>query len=41
MAPTAGNMMDFYSKAAMAQAPDGTARMSAGGFLQPGDTATY
>jgi len=41
MAPTPGNMMDFYSKAAISQAPDGTAQVSAGGFLKPGDSATF
>lgn len=41
MAPTPGNMMDFYAKAAVAPEADGTTRVSAGSFLQPGDTATF
>lgn len=41
MAPTPGNMMDFYSKASITPAQDGTAQISGRNFLQPGDTATY
>lgn len=41
MTPSPGTMMDFYSKATMSPAPDGTAQMSAGGFLQKGDKATF
>jgi hypothetical protein len=41
MAPTPGNMMDFYSKARVTSAPDGTAQATAGSFLKPGDTATF
>jgi hypothetical protein len=41
MAPSPGTMMDFYGKATMSPSPDGTAQMSAGSFLQPGDKATF
>ena len=41
MAPTPGNMMDFYAKAKVTPSPDGTAQVTAGSFLQPGDTATF
>ena len=41
MAPSPGNMMDFYSKAAFSAFADGTVQVSGSGFLQPGDTATF
>ncbi len=41
MAPTPGNMMDFYGKARMSPGPDSTAQMAAGDFLQKGDKATF
>jgi hypothetical protein len=41
MAPTPGNMMDFYSKATFTAAPDGLVQVSAPAFLQAGDRATF
>jgi len=41
LAPTPGNMMDFYAKAAYANAPDGTVQVSTVNFLQQGDKATF
>ena len=41
MAPSPGTMMDFYGKAVMSPAPDGTAQMSAAGFLEKEDRATF
>ncbi|MBP7147676.1 MAG: hypothetical protein KBD01_09035 [Acidobacteria bacterium] len=41
MAPTAGEMMDFYAKATMRPGPDGTAEMSAGDFVSQGDKVTF
>ena len=41
MAPTPGTMMDFYSKATFSSSPDGTVAVSAPGFIQPGDRATF
>lgn len=41
MAPTPGTMMDFYAKAAYAQAADGTIQITGVSFIQPGDKVTY
>jgi len=41
MAPTPGQMMDFYSKATITPAPNGQAAAIESGFLQPGDKVTY
>ena len=41
MAPTPGQMMDFYSKATITPAPNGGAAAFESGFLQPGDRATF
>ena len=41
MAPTPGNMMDFYSSATFSPVPNGNVRATDTGFIQPGDTATY
>ena len=41
LAPTPGTMMDFYSKAAYAQAADGTIQITGVSFIQPGDKVTY
>jgi hypothetical protein len=41
MAPTPGTMMDFYAKAKYSQSSDGKVLISAGGFIQPGDNASY
>jgi len=41
MTPSPGTMMDFYAKARMSPAPDGTAEASAGDFLRKGDRATF
>jgi hypothetical protein len=41
MAPTPGQMMDFYSKATMTPAPNGGAAAIGTNFIQPGDKVTY
>ncbi len=41
IAPTPGTMMDFYSKAAYAQAADGTIQVTGVSFIQPGDKVTF
>ena len=41
LSPSPGNMMDFFAKAKSAPAKDGTAQVTASGFLDPGDTATF
>ena len=41
LAPTPGTMMDFYSKAAYAHAPDGSVQVSSTNFLNKGDKATF
>jgi hypothetical protein len=41
MAPTPGQMMDFYSKATITPAPTGGVAAFESGFIQPGDKATY
>jgi len=41
IAPTPGTMMDFYAKAAYAQAADGTIQISGVGFIQPGDKVNF
>jgi hypothetical protein len=41
MAPTPGNMLDFFSKAQMTPGSNGTFQYAGSNFLQPGDTATF
>jgi hypothetical protein len=41
IAPTPGTMMDFYAKAAYAQAADGTIQVTGVSFIQPGDKVTF
>ena len=41
MAPTPGNMMDFYSSATFSPVPSGNVRATDTSFIQPGDEATY
>lgn len=41
MAPTPGQMFDFYSKATMGPAPSGGVQASGTSFIQPGDKVTY
>ena len=41
MAPTPGQMFDFYSKATIGPAPSGGAQASGTNFIQPGDQVTY
>ena len=41
MAPTPGQMFDFYSKATNGPAPTGGAQASGTNFIQPGDQVTY
>jgi len=41
MAPTPGDMMNFYSKATITPAPTGGVAAVESGFLQPGDKVTY
>ena len=39
--PSPGIMLDFYTKASFTPLEDGTLQIQAGGFLQPGDKATF
>jgi hypothetical protein len=39
--PSAGTMMDFYSKASFTPLPDGTTRAAAGGFLKQSDSVEF
>lgn len=41
MAPTPGQMFDFYSKATIGAAPNGGVQASGANFIQPGDKVTY
>ena len=41
MAPTPGQMFDFYSKATIGPAPTGGVQASGTNFIQPGDNVTY
>lgn len=41
MAPTPGQMFDFYSKATIGPAPSGGVKASGASFIQPGDQVTY
>ena len=41
MAPTPGQMFDFYSKATIGPAPTGGVQASGTNFIQPGDQVTY
>lgn len=41
MAPTPGQMFDFYSKATIGPAPTGGVQASGTNFIQPGDKVTY
>lgn len=41
MAPTPGQMFDFYSKATLGPAPTGGVQASGTNFIQPGDNVTY
>ncbi len=41
MAPTPGQMFDFYSKATMGPAPTGGVQATGANFIQPGDNVTY
>ena len=40
-APSPGTMLDFYNKAKVNLVDDGSVKMTAAGFLQPGDRATF
>jgi hypothetical protein len=41
MAPTPGQMFDFYSKATIGPAPTGGVQATGSNFIQPGDNVTY
>lgn len=41
MAPTPGQMFDFYSSATMGPAPTGGVQATGKNFIQPGDNVTY
>jgi hypothetical protein len=41
MAPTPGQMFDFYSKATIGPAPTGGVQATGANFIQPGDNVTY
>ncbi len=41
MAPTPGQMFDFYSKATIGPAPTGGVQATGQNFIQPGDNVTY
>ena len=41
MAPTPGQMFDFYSKATIGPAPTGGVQASGTNFIQPGDQVTF
>jgi len=41
MAPTPGQMFDFYSKATIGPGPGGAVQASGTNFIQPGDQVTY
>jgi hypothetical protein len=41
MAPTAGTMLDFYSKASSQTDPNGLVKVSGTAFIQPGDNVAF